>query len=173
MRLASAATSPVRRGNFDSICRSANGHDRDTATEDESAHSDLGYGTTCARDDGPDDDDPASDKHGDAATPSVRYSGGERSSDDRAYTIERSDDSDFLASQAGAKGVLERLHGNDAAHQGAVIAIGAGAAEGDENGEVHLDGTHAPSFDFGLGDGGEVFGLFPKHARGQSRSSPS
>lgn len=159
------------RSNLDGISRGTDRHDGNATPENEPTDRELGNRARRTRDDGPDDDDPAPAEHGDAATPAVRDGGGERGGEDGAHAVEGGDDGDWRPGHAGAEGVLEGLHRDDAAHQGAVIAVGSGAAEGDEDGEVHLEGTLAPSFDLGLRDGCVVFGLLSGVEGYQSSSS--
>ena len=54
---------------------------------------------------------------------------------------------------------MELSHAKDGAKDGAVIAIGVGGAEGNENAKVQVDGCFAPSGDFGLLNGGKQLGL--------------
>lgn len=54
---------------------------------------------------------------------------------------------------------LELGHGNDTGHERAIVTVGAGTAEGDEDGEVEVHGLLAPGVDVGLLDGSEEGGV--------------
>lgn len=57
------------------------------------------------------------------------------------------------------EGILEVLHGENRSHEGAIVAVGAGAEESDEDAEVELKRLLAAGVDVGLLDGGVQFGL--------------
>lgn len=75
------------------------------------------------------------------------------------HSIEREDNRDFRASVASVELVLELLHSDDTGHERTIVTIGAGTAEGDEDGEVEVDGLLAPGLDVGLLDGSKEGGV--------------
>lgn len=172
-------------GDFDAVGRGAHGHDCDASAENETTNGELRNGARGASDDGANNDNAASCEHGNSASEAIGNGGGDGSSNDGApeilvsialhvawperrisaaakniHAVERGDDGNLLAGQSSVERVLEGLHGDDGTHQGAIITVGTGAAEGNEDGEVELEGVLAPSLNFGLLNGGEELGLW-------------
>ena len=70
------------------------------------------------------------------------------------HSIEGEDHGDLGAFVAGLEGRLEVRHGNDGGHEGSVITVGAGAAEGNEDGEIEMKRFFASGVDVAVLDGG-------------------
>lgn len=160
--LTDTSPTPMSWGNLNCISWGADRHDCDASTKNESTNGDLSNGVGGASDDGADNNDYASGGHCNAAAKTIGNSSSDRSSNDGApeslvsinvvstnrperpgglrsehvHAVERGDDSHLDSIQTGAEGGLEMIHGVDGTHQGAIITVGTGTAESDEDGVV-------------------------------------
>jgi len=153
----------VRRRNLHGIGWGGYGHDGDTESENETADDELGNGHGGRDDNHAEDDDDGTAEHALLPAIPVGDNSSERAPDHgttRGYTtsvslktfatiapdstyvnihsIEGEDHRDLGAFVAGLEGRLEVRHGKDGGHEGSVITVGAGAAEGNEDGEIDM-----------------------------------
>ena len=76
------------------------------------------------------------------------------------HSVEREDDGNhWTGITIETHGGLEGGHSDNRGHEGAIVSVGAGAAEGREDGKVEVQRLLATGIDVGLLDGGEELGL--------------
>lgn len=132
---AGAAATPVRGSNLDSVRGSGNRHDGDTQAKNETTDDDLSERVRGRDDDHADDNDDSTCEHGLPPAVVIRDDSGKGSANHGTNRVEREDDRDLRAGGANRDNLLEGRHGDDRSHEGAIVTVGAGTAEGDKDGD--------------------------------------
>ncbi len=132
---AGAAAAPVRRSNLDSVGGSSNRHDGDTHTENEATDDELGVRVRGRDNDHAEDNDDSSREHGLPPTELIRNDGRERSANHGTNRVEREDDRNFRTGVSNGDDFLEGRHSDNGSHERTIVTVGAGAAEGDKDGD--------------------------------------